>query len=151
MKFIIGLLVGAGIAWGWFSTYGRLQRTDVVIETRTNVVTSVKYETVVATQDVYRTVWQTNTVTVTNIVKKISTVSEAPRANVTYIPDAPAKAPRTTPQQQPTYSTPAPAKTVPAKSSFSGARSLAPKYDKDNRKLVRHTKMDGSIEYTPQK
>jgi hypothetical protein len=147
MKFIIGLLIGTGLAYGWFTTYGRLQRTDVVIETRTNVVTSTKYETVVATQEVYRTVWQTNIVTVTNAVKKtVAAVSETPRANVVYVPNAPAKAPSAQPQQQPAYNPPA--KPAPVRSSFRGTRSLAPVYDKDGNKLVGHTKMDGTTEYT---
>jgi hypothetical protein len=126
VKFIIGLLVGAGIAWGYFSTYGRLQRTDVVIETRTNMVTSVKYETVIATQEVYQTIWQTNVVVVTNIVKKVSPVPETPGANIMYIPDAPApvRTPSTPQKQQPVYSSPTPVKVAPAKSSFQGPRNL---------------------------
>ncbi|MFA5377432.1 MAG: hypothetical protein WC455_16895 [Dehalococcoidia bacterium] len=124
MKFIIGLLMGAMIMWGWFDKYGRLQRTDVVVETRTNVVTAVRYETVIATQEVYRTVWQTNVVTITNTVKKTAPVPEASGASIMYVPDTPTKTPVATPKQQPTYSTPAPAKTVPAKSSFRGPHNL---------------------------
>lgn len=123
MKFIIGWFIGASLAWVWFlSPAGRLQRTDVVIETRTNVVTRANYETVIATQEVYRTVWQTNTVTVTNIVKKVAVVPEAPRANIVYVPNTPAKAPSTTTQQQPAPVQPA--KITPARSGFQGPHNL---------------------------
>ena len=122
MKFIIGLLIGAGLAYGWFTTYGRLQRTDVVVEIQTNVVTRVKYETVFATQEIYRTVWQTNTVTVTNVVKKVAAVPKTPRANIMYVPDTPTRTPSTVTRQQPAPTQPA--KVAPARSGFQGPRNL---------------------------
>jgi hypothetical protein len=124
MKFIVGLLIGAGLSYGWFSSYGRLQRTDVVVEIQTNVITRVKYETVFATQEIYRTVWQTNTVTVTNLVKKTTSAPVPSRVNVMYVPNAPARAPSAQPRQQPAYNPPAPAKAVPARSDFRGPRNL---------------------------
>ncbi len=123
MKFIVGLLMGAMIVWGWFDKYGRLQRTDVVIETRTNVVTSVKYETVYTTQNIYQTVWQTNTVTMTNIVEA-SPVPEPSQVNVMYIPSTPVRTPSSQPRQQPAYNPPAPTKAAPVSSEFRGPRNL---------------------------
>lgn len=125
MKFIIGLLIGAGLTYGWFSTYGRLQRTDVVFETRTNVVTRVQYETVIVTQDVYRSVWRTNVVTITNTTSARQAPQTTP-ANIMYIPDRPrACTPTAVPQPtQPAPTYPAPAVTKPAPSGFRGPRNL---------------------------
>ena len=146
MKVIVGIIIGAAAAVGWYQTGGR--RPVVIAATNEITATNWVRERVSVTSVYERTevVWQTNTVTVTTFVQAVRSAPAAAPSVVTV--------PRPAPQPQ--YSTPAPAPrqvpvavTPPAASTMRGARTHG-RPDGLPRGAKIHRRFDGTVTTTYQ-